>query len=51
VAVNGISRLTFTVVNPNSIQLTGVTFQDDLPTGLSVHTAIMEENLPRSAWV
>ena len=38
VAVNGVSRLTFTIINPNSIQLAGVTFQDDLPAGLLVAT-------------
>ncbi len=38
VAVNGVSRLTFTVVNPNGIALSGVAFQDSLPTGLEVAT-------------
>ena len=36
VVVNGVSRLTFSIGNPNSIQLTGVTFQDDLPSGVVV---------------
>jgi uncharacterized repeat protein (TIGR01451 family) len=36
VAVNGVSTLTFTFSNENNVPMTGVTFTDDLPTGLQV---------------
>jgi uncharacterized repeat protein (TIGR01451 family) len=36
IAVDGTSTLTFTLSNPNLVGLTGVTFTDDLPTGLEV---------------
>jgi len=36
IAVGGSSTLTFTLTNPNSVALTGVTFTDALPTGLEV---------------
>jgi LPXTG-site transpeptidase (sortase) family protein len=36
VAVNGISTLTFTLSNPNSISVSGVRFTDTLPNGVAV---------------
>lgn len=36
VAVNGTATLTFTLTNPNSMQMTGVKFSDTLPDGLEV---------------
>ena len=36
IAINGTSTLTFTLTNPNTVGLTGVTFTDALPTGLEV---------------
>ncbi len=36
IAVNGTSTLTFTLTNPNSVQLTGATFTDALPSGIQV---------------
>ncbi len=36
VAVGGTSTLTFTLENENNVQLTGVTFTDDLPSGVQV---------------
>ncbi len=36
VAVNSSSTLTFTLTNPNTVQLTGAQFTDNLPAGLEV---------------
>ena len=36
IAVNGASTLTFTLSNPNTVQLTGAKFTDTLPAGLQV---------------
>ncbi len=36
VAVNGVSTLTFTLSNPNSISVSGVNFSDTLPNGVTV---------------
>ncbi|MDZ4159500.1 MAG: hypothetical protein U1B80_06900, partial [Anaerolineaceae bacterium] len=36
IAVNGVSTLTFTLTNPNSVALTGVKFTDALPSGVQV---------------
>jgi uncharacterized repeat protein (TIGR01451 family) len=36
IALNAVSTLTFTLVNPNSAPLTGVKFSDTLPAGLEV---------------
>jgi uncharacterized repeat protein (TIGR01451 family) len=36
VSVNGVSTLTFTLTNSNSVELTGAKFTDSLPSGLQV---------------
>ncbi|MEA4906204.1 MAG: sortase [Anaerolineaceae bacterium] len=36
IAVNGVSTLTFTLSNPNSVALTGASFSDSLPAGMQI---------------
>ena len=39
ITVGGVTSLTFTLANPNSIELTGVVFSDNLPAGMQVAAA------------
>ncbi|GAB4479177.1 MAG: hypothetical protein Kow00124_24450 [Anaerolineae bacterium] len=39
IAAGGVSRLTFTLANPNGVQLTGAAFSDTLPAGMAVAAA------------
>ena len=45
IAVGGTSTLTFTLSNPNSTTLTGVSFSDTFPSGMSVKTPVVASTL------